>query len=160
MSCPPECGEVFAELARMAPAMRMAIVGGTAVTVAPAAAVIAADAAGTAAMTRLGLNGANRMVTFFRGVGAEEAAQISSEGVLKEAAGQSIEGAKYLTNTVESAARWAARMHGEAGQVARVQVPRAAARTFEYLGRIDGIGEAWIARMEQLTEAVARMLPK
>jgi RHS repeat-associated protein len=56
MSCPPECGEVFEQLGRMAPAMQRAITGATAVTLAPIAIAAGAEAvAGGAAMSTLGV---------------------------------------------------------------------------------------------------------
>ena len=56
MSCPPECGEVFEQLGRMAPAMQRAITGATAVTLAPIAIAAGAEAAaGGATMSTLGV---------------------------------------------------------------------------------------------------------
>ena len=102
--------------------------------------------------------GAGSTATFFRAVGQREAADIAESGVLRTV-GESAEG-KYLTNTLEPAQKWGELLHGEAARIAEVRVPQAAAKTFEYLGRIDGIGKAWLARMEQLKEAAVRLLQK
>jgi hypothetical protein len=96
--------------------------------------------------------------TFYRGVGALEAAQISSDRVMKAVAA-SAEGAKYLTNTIQAAQEWGTRMHGEGARVAEVVVSKAAVKAFEYLGRYDGIGEAWLAPISALKDASARILP-
>ncbi len=104
------------------------------------------------------INGAaaNATVTFFRGVGAEEAAQIGTTRTLQTLPGQ-VEG-KYLTNTAESAAEWGRRMYGETSSVVQVKVSRAAAKAMTSLGRIDGIGEAWFAKLEQLKDAAVRIM--
>ena len=44
-------------------------------------------------------------------------------------------------------------------RVVEVRVPKSAAAQFERLGRIDGIGEAWFARMEHLARATVRVVP-
>jgi hypothetical protein len=85
-------------------------------------------------------------------------AQIGAEGVLK-AVSQSIEDAKYVTNSAKAAAEWGTRMHGEGSKVVQITVRAAAAKSFEYLGRYDGIGEAWKANMSALKDAVVRILP-
>jgi hypothetical protein len=97
------------------------------------------------------------VVTFYRGVSAQEASQIAREGVLRTVP-QSVEG-KYLTNTIEAAAEWNRRLNGEGARVVEIQVSRAQANAMEYLGRIDGVGEAWLARLAQLKDAAVRILP-
>jgi hypothetical protein len=96
-------------------------------------------------------------VTFFRAVSAKEAEQIARTGTLEVLEGQ-VQG-KYLTNTVEAAAEWGRRLYGEAASMVEVKVPKAAATAMERLGRIDGVGEAWLARMSQLKDAALRFLP-
>lgn len=41
-----------------------------------------------------------------------------------------------------------------------VTVKRAAAKSFEYLGRADGIGEQWLAKVKDLKDAALRILSK
>jgi hypothetical protein len=90
-------------------------------------------------------------------VAAEEAADIAKTGVLRTVA-KSADG-KFLTNTLEAATEWATRMNGEGARVVQVQIPKATAKTLTSLGRIDGIGEAWFATMDQLKNAVVKLLP-
>ena len=75
-----------------------------------------------------------------------------------KAVAASAEGAKYLTNTIQAAQEWGTRMHGEGARVAEVVVSKAAVKAFEYLGRYDGIGEGWMARMDALKDATASIL--
>jgi hypothetical protein len=59
---------------------------------------------------------------------------------------------KYLTNTIEAAAKWALQ-NGEGAQIVRVTVPADAVKDFTPLAggaRIDGIGQAWWAPMNAL----------
>lgn len=106
-----------------------------------------------------GLSAEAGVVTFYRGVGGPEAAQIARDHVLK-AVKQGAEGAKYLTNTAKAAAEWGRRLHGEGARVVEVTVKRAAAKSFEYLGRADGIGEQWLAKVKDLKDAALRILSK
>jgi RHS repeat-associated protein len=115
-----------------------------------AAATIAYSAAG------LARSAGGATVTFFRGVGAAEAKQIAADGVLKTVA-HGAEG-KYLTNTAEAAGKWAERLHGPGGRVVQVTVPQAAAKGMQYLGRVDAIGDAWFATMQQLRDATVVIL--
>lgn len=124
----------------------MAVIGGAAV--AGGVGIMAASSGATAAAG---------VATFYRGVSASEAAQIGADKVLKAIGG--IEGAKYLTNTAKAAGEWGRRMHGEGARVVEVTVSRASAARFEYLKRIDGIGEAWVAKIEDLKNAAVRILP-
>jgi len=103
--------------------------------------------------------GAAGEATFFRGVSAVEAADVAATGgkLRAGAAAMGNEG-KYLTNTVEAAAKWGAQ-HGAGSRVLRITVPADAARTFTRLGRIDAIGEAWWAHMNQLGGAKVTILP-
>jgi hypothetical protein len=98
------------------------------------------------------------MMTFYRAVSAAEGADISRRGVLRVIEG-GVEG-KFLTNTVASAQKWGELLHKGAAQIAEVSVPKATARALDYLGRIDGAGEAWFARVEQLKGVTARLLKK
>jgi hypothetical protein len=155
MQCPPDCdnsdGLGWARYAggMLKPAEKPLEIAAMVVT-APL------TASGEASMVTLGVGA--KAATFFRGVSAAEAAQIAKDGVLKAIGG--IENAKFLTNTAEAAAEWGTRMHGAASQVVEVVVPRAVVKGFEYLGRIDGIGEAWVAQMQHLKDAAVRILPK
>lgn len=157
--CPnPDFAAVFTRLSHMAPAMETSITGAAAVTLAPAAAVIGADAAGSAGTARLAINGAERLATFYRGVSGAEAADVEATGALRTIP-NAMQG-KNLTNTLEAAQKWGRMMNGETYRVLEVKVTQAAARTFDYLRRIDGVGEAWFARMESLKDAIVRVLPK
>ena len=121
-------------------------------------------ASGEAAVVTLGLGApaAGGTATFFRGVSAAEAADVLAQGgKLRAGAAASGNEGKYLTNTIEAAAKWGAQ-HGEGSQVLRVTVPADAVQSFSPLGRIDAIGEAWWAPMSALknanVEVVTRLL--
>jgi hypothetical protein len=89
--------------------------------------------------------------TFYRGIGGAEAADFAATGALRAGGGN--EG-KYLTNSIEAAAKWAGQKgNGPGSQILRIRVPQDAVRTFDRLGRIDGIGEAWWAPMQSLNGA-------
>ena len=157
-ACPPDCGwegdprNVSRETDRghqMSDRDRVQL---GAMLVGGAALGAGALAAGAEAMAAAGVS------TFFRGVSASEAAQVGADNMLKAIGG--IEGAKFLTNSAEAAAEWGQRLHGEASRVVQVTVSNAAAKAFENLGRIDGIGNAWVARVSDLKNALVRILPK
>ena len=124
----------------------MAVMGGAAVV--GGVGIMAASSGTTAAAG---------VATFYRGVSASEAVQIRADKALKAIGG--IEGAKYLTNTAKAAGEWGRRLHGEGARIVEVTVGRASAARFEYLKRIDGIGEAWVAKVEDLKNAAVRILP-
>ncbi|MCC7482950.1 MAG: hypothetical protein IT541_15640 [Hyphomicrobiales bacterium] len=96
--------------------------------------------------------------TFYRGVSAEEAAQITLTGTLQTVAGAGE--VKYLTNTYEGASLWGLKLNGPSYQIAVIIVPERDAKQFTYLGHIDNIGQAWTATPSQLVNAKVRMLPK
>ena len=158
-ACPPDCdGTSGPTLGNGCPA----IADHCAVDMSRAGAMAGGAAVGAVAgvgVMALGAEAAasSGVATFFRGVSSSEAAQIGVDKALKAIGG--IEGAKYLTNTAKAAAEWGGRMHGEGSQVVQTTVNRAAAKGFEYLGRIDGIGEAWVAKMSALKDAAVKLLP-
>lgn len=146
-----EAAAVIGQLAGMAPAINTAVAGFL-----PATASVALGAAPLAAsggLTTLGLPSAGLPVTFFRGVSAAEAAQVAATRALQ--LGPSGMGVKYLTNTISAAQTWG----GPGSFVVQVQVSQFASRGFTYLGRIDGVGQAWTATVQQLAGARLRILP-
>jgi RHS repeat-associated protein len=94
--------------------------------------------------------------TFYRGMSELEAADFLATGSLRLSR-ESVNG-KYLTNSLESAEQWAAMFNQTPGGIVRVVVPADATRAFHYLGRTDGIGEAWLAPMDALQNARVTMV--
>jgi uncharacterized protein RhaS with RHS repeats len=159
MSCPPDChtgnglsGEAAAHvlfgLRDAAPSLEKMLVNFIAsnATMATGGAALEVGVSALAARTAS---------TFYRGVGAAEAADIAAHGGrLRAGASAAGNEGKYLTNTVEAASQWGA-AHGPGSVVMRVDVPADAVRMFTRLGRIDGVGEAWHAPMSSLRGARA-----
>ena len=117
-------------------------------------------AAGDGAIVTLGLGSkaASASVTFFRGVSAAEAADVAAQGGrLRAGVLASGNGGKYLTNTAQAAAKWAAQ-NGEGSQVLKVVVPVRDTKSFTSLGRLDAIGHAWWAPIESLGNAVVSII--
>jgi RHS repeat-associated protein len=112
-------------------------------------ALLAPMGGGESAITTLGVG---KTLTFFRGVSAAEAADVTTTGALRAGVAAAGNTGKYLTNTVAAAVEWGAK-HGPGSQVLRVRVAADATRTFTRLGRIDAIGEAWWAPIESLKGA-------
>lgn len=105
-----------------------------------------------------GAQTASETATFYRGVSAGEAADVVSQGgKLRAGATASGNTGKYLTNTMEAAAKWGAQ-NGAGSKVLSVTVPADATRAFTSLGRIDGIGQAWWAPIESLKDAKVAIL--
>ena len=102
-----------------------------------------------------GLRALGRSRTFFRGVGLDELADIRATNALRLKPGGA-EG-KYFTNTIEAAAKWGAR-NPEGFGVIEARFPSSVAGQFESLGRIDAIGEAWVARADALVHATVRIV--
>ena len=113
------------------------------------------DAAISSSVRRAAASGT---VTFFRGVSVEEAADVVSLGgkLRAGAVARGNEG-KYLTNGIEAATKWAAQ-NGSGSKVLQITVPADAVSTFEPLGRVDGIGEAWWAPIQSLKDAKVSVL--
>jgi hypothetical protein len=93
-----------------------------------------------------------KTTTFYRGVGAAEAADFARRGALRAGAAASGNEGKYVTNSIAAAARWGAQ-GGQGGQVLRITAAADATKAFTYLGRIDGVGQAWWAPMSALEGA-------
>ena len=160
-TCPPDCPEgdgltgeqaatVLEGLRDLAPGMKQGlvdfIVGNVIAAIGGAAVEI-----GVASI-------ASKTTTFYRGVSAAEAADIQAlGGQLRAGAAASGNVGKYLTNSAGAAGKWAAQ-NGPGSVVMKVEVPADAVRRFTYLGRIDGIGEAWHAPMSALRGARATPL--
>jgi hypothetical protein len=140
-------------VARAAPAINSAVAGFLPATGAAALGGAAAMAGGE--LASLGLSGWGGPVVLYRGVSAAEAAQIAATGALQ--LGPAGTAVKYFTNTVQAAEKWA-QQYGPGSRVVQVQIPWTSVRGFDYLGRIDGIGYAWTARMDQLNNAIVRFL--
>jgi len=107
---------------------------------------ITGEAAG---LTALGIR-----QTFYRGIGGAEAADFAATGALRAGGGNE---RKYLTNSIEAAAKWAGQKgNGPGSQILRIRLPQDAVRTFDRLGRIDGIGETWWAPLQSFNGASRR----
>jgi RHS repeat-associated protein len=93
------------------------------------------------------------LVTLYRAVSLQEAADISATGSLRTIAGQ-VEG-KYFAESAADAAKWGSRMPG-GGQfnIVSVQFPENVARQMMRLQRLDGIAPARFATLEQLASAI------
>jgi hypothetical protein len=89
-------------------------------------------------------------VRLFRAVSQAEYDDIMQSGALREAA-NSVSG-KYFATKAEHAAEWGRRMHGGDGfRVIAVDFPKQVVEAFDtYWRKLDGIGPAYYARMEQL----------
>jgi hypothetical protein len=108
-------------------------------------------AGATAPVSRVASSGgaASGTTTFYRGVGAAEAADVAATGTLRAGAVAAGNTGKYLTSTIEAAEAWGA-VHGAGGQVLKITIPADATATVSALGRIDGIGQAYWAPIEAL----------
>lgn len=89
-------------------------------------------------------------VQLFRAVSQAEYDDIMQSGALREAA-NSVSG-KYFATKAEHAAEWGRRMYGGDGfRVIAVDFPKRVVEAFDtYWRKLDGIGPAYYARMEQL----------
>lgn len=89
-------------------------------------------------------------VTLFRAVSKAEYAQILKSGRF-QAAPSGAEG-KYFAETAAHAARWGEALMGQGNfRIVKAQFPRQAADQFFRFDKLDGIGSARFARMNQLT---------
>ena len=163
--CPPNtvCPDDYDPQAAFAGLMGGMQLANTATPIIEAAGVAATaplTISGDAALVTLGLAGkaASETATLFRGVSAAEAANVVAQGgKLRAGAAAAGNEGKYLTNTVEAAAKWAAQ-NGEGSRVLSITVPANATRAFTPLGRLDGIGQAWWAPMGALKSANVHVL--
>lgn len=95
-------------------------------------------------------------VTLFRAVSKAEAADIAATGALR-VVGSSAEGKYFATNAAD-AATWGRRMIGDGFQIVKAEFPAGVAKAMHAWDRLDGIGPARFATVDQLKSAVVNFL--
>lgn len=92
------------------------------------------------------------MTTLYRAVSNAEFEQIMKDGVFK--AGPNSLGGKWFAESAEHAAQWGQKLEGTSGfRIVDVRVPTAQANKFMRIERLDGIGPARYAELNQLSGA-------
>ena len=97
----------------------------------------------------------NEVTTLFRAVDATELAAMGKAGGKLVTGGASMEG-KFFAETAADAAKWGELLN--APHILQVTVPTTAANAMKRWDRLDGIGAARYAEMDQLVNAVVEIL--
>ena len=96
--------------------------------------------------------------TLYRAVGEAEFEQIMRTGTFQ--AGPNSLAGKWFAESVEHAAQWGQLMEGKgAFKIVDAQIPTVQANKFMRLERLDGIGPARYAELDQLNNAVIKKGP-
>ena len=94
--------------------------------------------------------------TLYRAVSPAEAAQVLENGTFQ--AGANSLGGKWFATTAEHAAAWGRAMYGsQPFTVLEAQIPTSSVRGMMQVGKLDGIGPAVYAELEQLGGAVIKV---
>ena len=96
----------------------------------------------------------DEIVTLYRAVGLDEAADILATGRFRVAPAQAMGDGKWFAETFNDALRWGGLMplvaRPRSFHIARVSLPQDVVGTFLRLARLDGIGPARFVHRDQL----------
>lgn len=96
------------------------------------------------------------VTTLYRAVSPAEAAQVLETGTFQ--AGANSLGGKWFATSAEHAAAWGRAMYGsQPFTVLEAQLPTSSVRGMMQVGKLDGIGPAVYAELEQLGGAVIKV---